>query len=273
MAELTIREKAAIKANTEKLKNLDTDIEDIKRITCSFFRKGGCPGCRGCEQPDEKVYECTDNYLANIETRPMMVWDSSFNKLIVREKVKFGEISTVGMNCNTCYLSDKCPMHKEDSTCAIDFGVSSEYIQPRTGLDMLIGWQLERVNRAKAIELSDGGVPDQNLSTEMDRLVGLYEARAEMDTTRIKISAEAKNVPAGTDEEGQPVQRPSILETLFGGMRNRNLPASPEQKQLDAPPVTINVPAEIITPVAETVKTSEPKTVKVKKNVKSTTNK
>lgn len=161
----------------------------------------------------------------------MDIWCEDFDKFIVntRDKVSVNEIIGVGMNCNSCYIYDKCPMYRKDFACGIDWG-DKKPATPADMMDFLIDIQYERVRRGSVIEKVDGGVADAGLSGEIDRLNDLMAAKAELGRERISVNIEAKGAGSGgaaTSAGG------GILSKIFGGA-----PKEIEQ------PSTISIPAK-----------------------------
>jgi hypothetical protein len=230
--------------NVRTLNSIPADAEQadidaiIKEIVCPFYKGGKHKGCIGCAQRSETLQKCKDEYIEYIPHRPMRVWSPEFYELEVREKVK---INPIGLNCDTCYLSDKCSQYKARATCSIDWGFNIEDSSPQKILDKLIELQQERISIARSAELMDGGIPDQNLSNEIDRLTNLLAARADLDTDRfsLKVEGTAKGNGGG------------ILASLFGGLGG----AKNEQQMIEAP----------ITPSIDVTNLKEPEFVEKRK--------
>lgn len=184
--------------------------EDLEKSVCPFFEKGGCPECIACDKSEASLTECKSIYLERIISNPMDVWDESFEQpmSIGREVVSPGEVVGIGINCNRCYMSDKCPLFKKDYVCGIDWG-SSKPSTPIEFMDFLVDLQYSRVKRQSIFEKMDGGVPDVGLSGEMDRLSSLIYSRVNLNRERLSISVEASS-PGSSTTGG-------ILSKLFGG--------------------------------------------------------
>lgn len=206
-----------------------SDPSDIKDIVCAFY-KGGTnkhPNCFGCPQTPEYLNECKAAYESLITKRPQEFWSPDFEKIRVREKVSIDEVQEdLGLRCDSCYLHDKCPKYEAKSSCAIDFGIPDADITPKKLLDFVIKIQTERVNRAKTIEKLDGGVADQNVSSELDRLASLIEKKNNLENA---WSFEIKGKGSGEQSQG-------ILAKLFGKKDD-------EPKALEESKV-INLPTE-----------------------------
>ena len=94
--------------------------------------------------------------------------------------VEFEEKTGGAMVCNYCHIADKCPKFKQDSTCAFDFAPKSTLDSPLTTIDMLIGIQTERVNRAMFIEKMEGGMPNKVFASEVKLLNDLNNTKTNM---------------------------------------------------------------------------------------------
>ena len=79
-------------------------------------------------------------------------------------------------------------------------------------MDFLINVQYERVKRTSVFEKIDGGVPDANLSSEMDRLTDFINTKDAMGREKLSINLEASG-PSHSSGGG-------ILSKIFGGGGN-----------------------------------------------------
>lgn len=183
--------------------------EDLRENLCPFFKKGGYDGCLACKQSEADLCECKEYYLERITLTPIEVWDSSFDKTVIKERDKtpLEGLTHIGVSCNTCYMYDKCPMYQKGYTCGIDWG-SNKPKNPMDFMDFLINLQYERVRRSSVFEKVDGGVPDAGLSSEIDRLQSLVATKTDMNRDRLSISVEASG-PASSGG--------GILSRIFGG--------------------------------------------------------
>lgn len=228
-----------MKESIEKRARLVRDAEtpeDLKKHLCPFFEKGNHPDCMMCRKTEADLDECRDYYLERISIIPLDIWDESFDKFIVqnRETVEMEKLIGIGINCDSCYMSDKCPMFKRGFVCGINWGENKPKT-PQEYMDYLLGIQYERVKRASTFEKVDGGVPDANLSAEMDRLTDFLSIKDNMGRDRLSINVEAS---------GAPQQGGGILAKLFGGAAQ----ASVGVKTTEALPVAdaeyVEVPEE-----------------------------
>lgn len=187
------------------------EISDLKKCLCPFFEIGGFSDCKVCRKSERDLEECRDYYLDRIKILPQDFWTEEFDKFISkdREQVDVEEAIGIGMHCDSCYMSDKCPMFKVGYKCGIKWDTN----KPKNAtemMDFLINTQYERVRRSAMFEKIDGGVPDGNLSSEMDRLSNLVAYKADMGREKLSINVEASGA-AKTEEGG------GILARIFGG--------------------------------------------------------
>lgn len=202
--------KESVQKRIDKIKASE-DTEDLKKCVCPFFEKGGYPACLTCRKTEADVEECRDYYLERISLVPMDLWTEEFDKFIVqsRETISVDEVVGVGINCDSCYMYDKCPLYKKGYSCGIKWDTNKP-ASPMEFMDFLINTQYERVKRSSVFEKIDGGVPDVGLSSEMDRLHGLVASRIDMGRERVSINVEATGAARESGGGG-------ILAKLFGG--------------------------------------------------------
>lgn len=205
------------------------DVEGLRRSVCPFFELGGHPDCVACMKEEDDVRGCRDEYLEKIVLHPMDMWSEEFDVVAVkkRDATPVEELVGVGVNCNFCYMSDKCPLYKRDYTCGIQWDKDKPK-DAKEFMDFLIGTQFERVRRASAFEKIDGGVPDANLSNEMDRLRDYVVTKGDLDAERLSINVEAK---------GPSTAGGGILAQIFGKPSTPALPADEQHPAIEAPEV------------------------------------
>lgn len=221
------------------------DYEELKKCLCPFFEKGGYPDCSACRRTESDIDECKSYYLERIVVAPMDLWTEDFDKFKVqsREAVSAEEIVGIGISCDNCYMYDKCPMYKRGFTCGIKWDADRPQ-NPSEFMDFLINTQYDRVKRAAVFEKVDGGVPDANLSSEMDRLHNLVASKIDMGRERFSLSVEAtgrSDVSAGG----------GILAKIFGGSSSpaalppEEQPMMIEAKTVEAEEVPVMVPRKM----------------------------
>lgn len=197
------------------------DCDVLRKHVCPFYERGGHPDCVSCRKTDADVEECRDYYLERIAIVPIDIWDESFDKFIAidRDKTNLDEVVGIGINCDSCYMSDKCPLFKRGYVCGIKWDTNKPST-PGEFIDFLINTQFERVKRASVFEKIDGGVPDAGLSGEMDRLTDYLSIKDNMGRDRLSINVEASGAarPAGG----------GILAKLFGGATEEPKTVLPE---------------------------------------------
>lgn len=202
----------------------DDAITTARQIICPFYKSGGNIDCQGCGQDEDTVDDCKTTYIERIKIRPMEVWSIEFDGIEVREKKALDLNSAMGLRCDMCNISHACPEFKARATCSIDWSPQTSTHDNKQMIDELIHLQQTRINFAKANELVDGGRPDQSLSTEMDRMSTLINARAELNTSKFSFQMTGKVSGDGT-------KKPGILSQVFGaaaGLASAETPALAE---------------------------------------------
>ena len=225
----------SIKNRISIVKDFD-NYDELRKHLCSFYEGGGCPDCRACSKKESDLDNCRESFLSRIYDNPVEVWTEAFEAVVVksRKKISLDEVTGIGINCNNCYMSDKCPLYKADYACGIEWGdqrprSSEEYMQ------FLITYQFERVKRSAVFEKLDGGVPDMGLSSEMDRLSAYIQNLHYLKTDRVSINVEATRSSEGNGG--------GILAQLFGGGKQalpepkKELPAAEEAVIIEEKPV------------------------------------
>lgn len=200
--------KESIEKRISLVKESD-DKEHLIKHLCPFYQKGGHPDCITCPQNEDKVLECKEYYLSRIVKIPMDIWEEDFDRNLVqaRNKLPMSEIVGIGINCDSCYMYDKCPLFKAGYECAINWEENRPET-PEKFYDFMINTQYERVRRASVFEKVDGGVPDAGLSGEIDRLNGLVMSKVNVNRERFSLNIEASSPASGGG---------GILAQLFGG--------------------------------------------------------
>jgi hypothetical protein len=232
-----------LEKRVELIKKHNTTVDQIKDIVCAFFQEGCHPDCVGCEQEEEKVRECAKLYTDNILERPAASWTPAFSEVRARkeeEKVNVRNAGQLTMMCDTCYIKDTCSLFKRNSTCAIDWATDESNLSSTTnGMDFLIRLQFERVEKARAFEQMDGGMPDANLTEQIRILSELLQQRSDMDSVKIKQTTTVQ-LPGSASTESKA----NVLAQFFGNKNKPQQQALPENTPA-AP--TIDVSAEVVT--------------------------
>jgi len=252
MQELSEKEKLAIYQQAMSI----TDTEDanlVRSVSCSFFREGGCPKvfsseCKGCLD-EEAVFSCRDHYLSKIYDKPATKWTPEFDRPRPKEKTKLKDISSsIGMQCDTCYMNQTCPVFQTGAECSIDWDEGlDEESKDKEILTKLIDIQRNRIARMQTFEKVDGGMVDMNLSSEIDRLSSLLKDRVDIDSVKLQISMNARG-PANSSNDNSSGS--GLLAKLFGTNSNNEEKSLPEGKEQAKVP-TFDQEAEIVTNDAE----------------------
>lgn len=125
--------------------------------------------------------------------------------------------------CNYCHISDKCPMFKEDNTCAFDFSSLESTKTPLDTIDFLIQTQTERVNRAMLIEKMEGGNINKVYSQELRVLEQLNTSRTNLlimmqnkGLNVSKVIVEHTNAGEKTEDKSEEGGFRSMLLDMMG---------------------------------------------------------
>jgi hypothetical protein len=111
------------------------------------------------------------------------------------------------LQCDTCYIRERCPMMQPHSGCAYEIPVEIRTSTQLAALqDTLIEIQTQRVLRQNMIEQVEGGFADQKTSEEMDRLQRMIAKKHELGRDRININIEASSGSGG----------PGMISRIFG---------------------------------------------------------
>lgn len=202
--------KESVAKRIEAVKLAETP-EDLRKHLCPFFEKGGYSECVTCRKTEADVEECRDYYLDRIALIPQDLWSEDFDKFLImpRDTIPVEEVVGIGINCDSCYMYDKCPLYKKGYACGIKWDTNKPST-PAEFVDFMLNTQYERVRRSAVFEKIDGGVPDAGLSGELDRLHGLVAFKTDMSRERLSLSVEATG-------SALPQSGGGILAKLFGG--------------------------------------------------------
>ena len=77
------------------------------------------------------------------------------------------------MQCDKCYLGDRCPLFKVAAECSYDFTLNTNFTDTESAWEIIANAQKERMSRALLFEKVDGGVADKNVSDEIDRMANI----------------------------------------------------------------------------------------------------
>ena len=119
--------------------------------------------------------------------------------------------------CNSCYLSSRCPSFKENAECAFSLPIEIRTKdQLNAAMRALVEMQMGRVMFARFAEEMEGQGIDPALSAEMDRMFSLVEKMKNISDNREMVSLKVE--ASGSS---------GVLSRLFGqkaGEVNRMLP-------------------------------------------------
>lgn len=145
-------------------------------------------------------------FLPTLNLVPTTITEQTPHGPVVREVAVAQSSAAVLRQCDTCFVSAQCPAFSPGSACAFSMPVEVRTKDQLRGLlQAIIEMQGQRVAFARFTEELNGGYPDPNVSSEMDRLFKLVKQLKELDENKefIKITAE-RNGSGG------------VLSALFG---------------------------------------------------------
>lgn len=220
---------AELLASRTKLIRTTIEEDKLKETLCPFYKKGEYSGCAGCPQTEDELGDCRAHFLEHIVDHPdAVVWTPEFDLPVIRKREyrsNTDELVGIGLVCARCYVADKCPLKRDGFECGIDWG-DNRPTQIDDFFDFLVKIQFERVKRASAFERMDGGVPDANLSSEMDRLQGMLLNKGNLGRSSFEMSIKG-SMPSSGDG--------GILSKLFGG--GKEAEALPEAEKRELPKI------------------------------------
>jgi hypothetical protein len=178
-----------------------------EKLVCKFYKDGKHIKCIGCRQKITKIIDCADNVVELLRAKPTKQWyEGWFESVNVESKKSAADI--LKLSCDTCYFADKCPVYKANSKCSLEFSPTDVESKPEVVYDFMISVQMERVGRARVMEVYDGGTPDQILSNELAALERLMTAKAALNRQSMSINISAS---------GPAQQEGGLLAKIFGG--------------------------------------------------------
>ena len=147
-----------------------------------------------------------------------------------RQEARMTTPSSTLLQCNTCFMKDKCPAREPNSACKYEIPV-----QIRTPAQMeavkaaLVEMQAQRVLLMRMIEQTEGGYADPNLTIEMSKLWKMLQDQStSSDTVKLTLEAGGQAASAGMisrifgDSAGErlaiangPVDSQSVIENFI----------------------------------------------------------
>ena len=97
--------------------------------------------------------------------------------------------------CDTCFVAANCPAFKPQNMCAFNLPIEVKTKeQLRALLNSLVEMQGQRIAFARFSEEINGGYPDPNTGTEMDRLMKMVKSIKDLEDTSsfVRMTVEAK---------------------------------------------------------------------------------
>jgi len=151
-----------------------------------------------------ELYNPEDYEVAEEEKETALV--EVDGQMVSKKEVELQKISQgMYMECDSCTLGDRCPLYKEGQMCGIP---SSEVEGAQDFADimkMLFNMQKKRVLLGAMQESQDGGILDERLSKEIDRMMGMMQKFRDLVNPQDSIEIKAKGSASG-----------GILAQIFG---------------------------------------------------------
>ena len=125
--------------------------------------------------------------------------------------------------CNSCYLSARCPAFKEHSDCAYQLPIEIRTKdQLQAALRAVLEMQMSRVMFAKFAEELEGQGIDSQLSVEMERMFKLVEKFKDISDTREMVRMEIETRSSS-----------GVLSRLFGAKVGEVARELPDNQRMD----------------------------------------
>lgn len=116
-------------------------------------------------------------------TNNLVVEKDSYGNDVIKNVPMINSNSQSLRQCNTCFVASNCPAFKPDNACAFSLPVEVKTKdQLRALLNAIIEMQGARVAFARYSEELNGGYPDPNTGTEIDRLFKLVEQLKKLES-------------------------------------------------------------------------------------------
>lgn len=123
------------------------------------------------------------------------------------------------LQCNTCFMRDKCPEAQPGSDCVFEIPAKVRTTTQLAALqDWLIETQAQRVAFMRLIEQVQGGYADANLSAEMASLQRMIKAKQDVSREGFSLRIEGSATPGG----------PGMISRIFGSNVSDKMSALPE---------------------------------------------
>lgn len=155
-------------------------------------------------RPERRLLPVLNTTVDNTEIK-----DADGNVVKTTTKTSISPPPQSARVCDSCYVATQCPAFTPGSECAFDIPVSVSTKESLLALLRgLVEMQAQRVVFARFTEELEGGYPDPNLSSEIDRIFRLTAAMKDIeeDGSYVRIAMEAKNTNEGA----------GVLSRIFG---------------------------------------------------------
>jgi hypothetical protein len=213
-----------LKLSVWSWRNFASSLDKGRAVTISVLDPFG----GNAEQPPSEV-AIPDTGTGNAELAPsperklLPILGFSFEEQTdpdgSKRQVKIMETPSTGLlQCDTCYIRDKCPAMTPGSDCLYEIPVKVRSGSQLTALqDSLIEMQTQRVLRMSMIEQAEGGYADTNLSAEMALLQKMIKTKVDAGKDGFSINIANVQTPGGA----------SMIARVFGSDTAEKMGALP----------------------------------------------
>lgn len=150
---------------------------------------------RGPQTISRPISEMTHLPVVGFDMKEIVEKNDEGND-VIRQTAVVRSASGNLRQCNTCFVAATCPAFKESNSCAFSLPVEIKTKEQfKALLSTVIEMQAQRVMFGKFTEDLNGGYPDPNVSSEIDRLFKLSKILTDLDSNRefIRITAERQS--------------------------------------------------------------------------------
>lgn len=147
-----------------------------------------------------------------------------------RQEPRMTTPPTTLLQCNTCFMANKCPVRQPDADCAYEIPVQIRTPAQLEAVEAaLLEMQTQRVLLMRMIEQREGGYADPNLTAEIKLLRQMIKDRADGGNS-FKLTVEGRGPSASA----------GMISRVFGERAGARL------NELEAPRDTQTVIAEVL---------------------------
>lgn len=106
--------------------------------------------------------------------------------------VNSAERLVMGITCTTCIMGENCPLYRENGKCRVDFGKVESPRDFGGLMQYLFTLQKKRITLGAMQEAVDGGIINDSVSREIDRMMKMMLQYKEITDNRDEVTIKAK---------------------------------------------------------------------------------